>query len=104
MAKCFTMAQMKEQLDIHENTIIKNFTNRFKILESKIITNMQKENKDLKEEVKALQESIEFQNETYKKMKKDTTEDKQKLETNYRNNKEVQNLIEQNTEIMEQIS
>ena len=37
-------------------------------------------------------------------MKKDTTEDKQKLETNYRNNEGVQNLIQQNTEIKEQIS
>ena len=37
-------------------------------------------------------------------MKKDTTEEKQKLETDYRNNKEVQNLIHQNTEVKEQIA
>ena len=103
MAKCFTMAQMKEQLDIHENTIVKNFTNRFKILESKIITNMPKENKDLKDEVKHYRNQQSFKMK-HKKMKKDTTEDKQKLETNYRNNEGVQNLIQQNTEIKEQIS
>ena len=57
MAKGFTMAQLKELLDIHENTIIKVFTNRIKNLESKI-TSMQEEIKQLKGEVKALQESI----------------------------------------------
>ena len=93
MAKSLTMAQLKESLDIHENTIIKIFKNRIENLESKI-TSMQEENKQLKGEVKALQESIEFQNETYKKMKKDMTEEKQKLETDNRNNEEIQNLIE----------
>ena len=63
------MAQLKELPDIHENTIIKIFTNRIKNFESKI-TNMQEKNKYLKGKVKVLQESIEFQNETYKKMKK----------------------------------
>ena len=53
------MAQPKELLDIHENTIIKIFTNRIKNLESKIVS-MQEENKQLKDAVKALQESIEF--------------------------------------------
>ena len=56
---------------------------------------MQKENKQLKGEVKALpgvNRSIEFQNETYENMKKDMTEKKQKLETDNRNNKEVQKL------------
>ena len=59
MAKSFTMAQPKELLDIHENTIIKIFTNRIKNLELKIVS-MQEENKQLKDAVKALQESIEF--------------------------------------------
>ena len=45
---------------------------------------MQKENKQLKGEVKALKESIEFQIETYEKMKKDMTKEKQKLETDNR--------------------
>ena len=53
IAKIFTIAQLKEFLDIHENTIIKTFTNRIKNLESKI-----------KGEMKALQEPTEFQNET----------------------------------------
>ena len=44
MAKSFTMAQLKELLDIHENTIIEIFTNRIKNLEPKIIS-MQEENK-----------------------------------------------------------
>ena len=102
MAKSFTIAQLKELLDIHENTIIKIFTNRIENLESKI-TSMQEENKQLKGEVKALQESIEFQNETYENIKKDMTEEKQKLETDNRNNEEVQKLIQQNIEMKDQI-
>ena len=85
------MAQLKELLDIHENIIIKIFTNRIENLELNIIS-MQEENKQLKDKVKALQESIEFQNETYENIKKDMTEEKQKLETDNRNN-EVQKLI-----------
>ena len=88
MAKSFTMAQLKELLDIHENTIIKIFTNRIETLESKI-TSMQEENKQLKGEVNALLESREFQNETYEKMEKDMTEEKQKLETYWKNNEVV---------------
>ena len=65
---------------------------------------MQEKNKQLKGKVKALQESIEFQNETYKNVKKDMTEKKQKLETDYRNNKEVQKLIQQNNEMKEKIA
>ena len=103
MATGFTMAQLKELLDIHENTIIKIFTNRIKNLESKT-TSMQEENEQLKGEVKALQESTEFQNETCEKMKKDIMEEKQKLETDNKNNKVVQNLIQQNTDMKEQIA
>ena len=103
MAKNFTMAQVKELLDIHENTVIKIFTNRIENLESKI-TSMQEKNKQLKSEVKVLQVSIEFQNETYENMKKDMTEEKQKLETDNRNIEEIQNLIQQNTEMKEQIA
>ena len=103
MAKRFNVAQLKELLDIHENNNIKIFTKRIKNLESKI-TSMQEENKPLKGEVKALQESIEFQSETYQKMKKDMTEEKQKLETDNRNNKEGPNLIQQNTEMKEQVT
>ena len=47
MAKSFTITQLKELLDIHENTIIRIFTNRIENLESKI-TSMQEENKQLK--------------------------------------------------------
>ena len=36
-------------------------------------------------------------------MKKDRTEEKQKLETDNRNNEEVQKLIQQNTETKEEI-
>ena len=103
MAKRFNVAQLKELLDIHENTNIKFFTKRIKNLESKI-TSMQEENKPLKGEVKALQESTEFQSETYQKMKKDMAEKKQKLETDNRNNKEDPNLIQQNTEMKEQVT
>ena len=56
MVNGFTMAQLKELLDVHENTIIKTFINRIENLESKIIS-MQEKNKQLKGEVKALQES-----------------------------------------------
>ena len=58
---------------------------------------MQEENKQLNSEVKAPPESIEFQNEKYKKMKKYMREEKQKLENGYKNNEVVQNLIQQNT-------
>ena len=71
MAKSFTTAQLKELLDVDENAIIKIFTNRIDNLESKI-TSMQQENKQLKGEVKAMQESIESQNETYEEMIKKT--------------------------------
>ena len=37
---------------------------------------MQEENKQLNGEVKALQDSIEFQNETYENMKKKMTEER----------------------------
>ena len=87
MAKRFTMAQLKELLDTHENTVIKIFINRIGNLESKI-TSMQEENKQLKSEVKALQQC--FQNETYHEMKTDTTEEKEKLGTDNRNNEEIQ--------------
>ena len=94
MAKIFAMAQLKELLDIHENTIIPIFTNRIENLESKILS-MLEGNKQLKGEVKALQESTESQNETYENMKKDIMEEKQKLETDNRNNEEAQKLIKQ---------
>ena len=68
------MTQLKELLDIHENSIIKIFTNRIKNLESQTIS-MQEENKQLKGEVKALQQSTEFQNETYENIKKDMNEE-----------------------------
>ena len=84
-------------LDIHENTIIKILTNRIENLEESKITSMQGE-------VNELQESIEFQNKLYKKIKKDMKEAKQKLETYNRNGEEVQNLIQQNTEMKEQIT
>ena len=92
MAKGFTMDQLKELLDIHKNTIIKIFTNRIENLKLKI-TSMQEENKQLKGEVKALQESIEFQNETYEKIKKDMMEEKQKIDADYKNNEVLLNLI-----------
>ena len=71
MAKSFTMGQLRELVDIHENTIIKIFTNRIENLESKIIS-MLGENKQLKGELKALKVSTEFQNETYANMNKKT--------------------------------
>ena len=37
-------------------------------------------------------------------MKKDMAEEKQKLETDYRNNEEVQNLIQENNVIKKQIA
>ena len=101
-AKRFTMAQLNELLDIHENTyyyFLFFFANRIENLKL-TITSMQEENKQMKGEVKPLQDSTEFQNE--KKERKDMTEEKQKLETNYRSNKEMQNLIQQITEMKEQ--
>ena len=54
--------------------------------------------------MKALQKSIEFQNETNENMKKDMTEEKQKLETDSRNNEEIKKLVQQNTKMKEQIA
>ena len=54
--------------------------------------------------MKTLQESIEFQNETYEKIKKYMKEEKQKLETGYRNKEEVQNLIQKNPVMKKQIA
>ena len=71
------MTQMKEFLDIQEKTVIKIFTNRIENLELKI-KSMQEENKQLKGEVKALLESIEFQVETYNNMKKDMRQKRNK--------------------------
>ena len=101
MVERFTLVQMKELLDIY--TIIKILTDRIVNLESKI-TNMPEVIKYLIGKLKALEESIEFQNETYKKMQKDMTEEKQKLKSRSMNNKEVQNFIQKNTEIKEQIA
>ena len=42
MAKRFTMAHLKELLDIHEKTITNIFTNRIENLESKIISMQEK--------------------------------------------------------------
>ena len=103
MAKSCTIAQLKELLDIHENIITKIFTNRIENLKSKI-RSTQEENKQLKGEVKALQKSIEFQNQTNENMKKHMMEEKQKLEIDSRNNKEIQKLVQQNTEMKEQIA
>ena len=44
MAKSFTITQMKELLDTHENTVINIFTNRTENLESRI-SNIQDESK-----------------------------------------------------------
>ena len=51
MAKNFTMSQLKQLLNIHENIIIKICTNRFEKLELKI-TGIQEENNEMKREVK----------------------------------------------------
>ena len=90
MAKSFTAGQLKELLVIIEDIVIKVFWNRIQNLESKI-ANMQEGNKHQKGEVNALQWSTKFQNETYEKMKKDMTEEKKELETDYRNNKDSRN-------------
>ena len=63
IAKSVTITRLKELLDIHENTISKSFTNRIENLEPKTAS-IQEEYMPLKGEVKALQEPIEFQNET----------------------------------------
>ena len=75
MAKNFTMTQLKQLLNIHENIIIKICTNRFEKLELKI-TGIQEENNEMKREVKewrteALQESTKFQDEIYEKYMKE---------------------------------
>ena len=98
-AKNCTVFQLKQLLDTHENIVIKICTNRIENLESNI-TRMQEESKELKRGVKELQESMKFQDELYEK---DMKEEKEKLGANFRTNREVQKLVQQNTEMKEQI-
>jgi hypothetical protein len=84
MAK-ITIAQMKEFMDLHENTILKIFNDKIERLEAKIFI-MQEENKTLKTEVCELKKSMEFINEKYERV---LTETKKNLPTSNEKNKNI---------------
>ena len=60
MAKEISMAQLKDLLDIHENTILKIFNEKIDKLEKKLY-GMNEENKELKNQIQELKESMDFQ-------------------------------------------
>ena len=76
LAKYLTAAQLKKLLDIHEDAIFDIFTHRIEKLGPKN-TRIKEENQKLNCEVKSLHESMNFQNETYKKMMKDIKKEKE---------------------------
>ena len=72
MAK-FSSEQIKEILAIHENTLIKFFTSSMERLENKI-ERFSNENTLLKQEVKSLKASADFQNKWFEEAKRDLEE------------------------------
>ncbi|XP_065650983.1 uncharacterized protein LOC136079190 [Hydra vulgaris] len=65
--KSISITHLKEAMDIHENTIMKLFSDRIDKLESKISV-MQEENKNLKNEVSDLKKSVEFVSDKYENL------------------------------------
>nr|XP_047131786.1 uncharacterized protein LOC124810759 [Hydra vulgaris] len=65
--KNITIAQLKEIMDIHENTTMKLFSDRIDKLESKILV-IQEESKSLKSEVSDLKKSVEFVSDKYESL------------------------------------
>ncbi|XP_065641667.1 uncharacterized protein LOC136073645 [Hydra vulgaris] len=65
--KSISITHLKEIMDIHENTIMKLFSDRIDKLESKISV-MQEENKNLKDEVSDLKKSVEFVSDKYENL------------------------------------
>ncbi|XP_065658046.1 uncharacterized protein LOC136082563 [Hydra vulgaris] len=74
MAK-YTVVQIKDLLEIHENTLLKIFNEKFEKLESKLV-NLQNENTCLKKEVYELKKSVEFVSEKYEAVNIKLTEQK----------------------------
>ena len=77
MAK-FSSEQIKEILAIHENTLIKFFTSSMERLENKI-ERFSNENTLLKQEVKSLKASADFQNKCFEEAKRDLEEMRAKI-------------------------
>nr|XP_047135727.1 uncharacterized protein LOC124812760 [Hydra vulgaris] len=67
MAKNFSASQLKKILDIHENTMMKIFNEKFERLE-KQIDKLNEDNKILKTEVSELKKAVEFISEKYDKI------------------------------------
>nr|XP_047125170.1 uncharacterized protein LOC124807373 [Hydra vulgaris] len=67
MAKNFSASQLKEILDIHENTMMKIFNEKFERFE-KQIDKLFEDNKILKTEVSELKKAVEFISEKYDKI------------------------------------
>ncbi|XP_065661072.1 uncharacterized protein LOC136084628 [Hydra vulgaris] len=76
MAK-FTVSQIKDLLDIHENTLLKIFNEKFDKMEIKLL-NLQEENSKLKKETSKLRKSAEFLSEKYESIVQKLSEIKKK--------------------------
>ncbi|XP_065645816.1 uncharacterized protein LOC136076270 [Hydra vulgaris] len=76
MAK-FTVSQVKDLLDIHENTLLKIFNEKFDKMEIKLL-NLQEENTKLKKETNELKKSAEFLSEKYEAIVQELSEMKKK--------------------------
>nr|XP_004206627.2 uncharacterized protein LOC101240050 [Hydra vulgaris] len=76
MAK-FTVSQIKDLLDIHENTLLKIFNEKFDKMEIKLL-NLQEENSKLKKETSELRKLAEFLNEKYESIVQELSEIKKK--------------------------
>ena len=90
MAKNFTTTQLKELLDMHENTIVKIFSERIE----KVFT-IRGENKELKREMNDLKKAMDYQNEKYENVVKELQVEK---ERNTDSEKDILKMRELNVE------
>jgi hypothetical protein len=79
MAKNITLSQYKELLEMHENTLIKIFNERFKQIESDLIF-FKEENKQLKLELNEANKTMGFLSEKYEEIKETLAANKTKFQ------------------------
>ncbi|XP_065683329.1 uncharacterized protein LOC136096107 [Hydra vulgaris] len=78
MAKNFTPSQVKELLDMHENTLLKIFNKCFQKLENDFSI-IKEENKYLKKELEQINSTIQFLSDKYETMKETLNNNKNKI-------------------------
>ncbi|XP_065647333.1 uncharacterized protein LOC136077015 isoform X2 [Hydra vulgaris] len=91
--KNFTSAQLKDILEIHENTIMKMFIDRIEKLENKLKSVID-ENKKLKKELRELNKAVEFVSNNYDKIVADHQTSKTSLINENANSKMINKLAE----------